>query len=266
VRKYSVFVIVLMFPFLLFGETKKSNVLDILHARMLSDSAGKRIDSLGTAKNMDGACSLSEEAKNEAGILLSCGVLAFQRAVEKEYGKADSLYDRLMVVLRGTDLSESRKKEYVWRIADMLAFAYMETGNYTGALKYYRIALDNYSPAFGDTLYEAYVYNRMGMAHHRAGEYDRAEEYYRKALKVAGKGEMAARIYNNLGMLYYDRINYSKALEYLRKAEKVLKESVGDRAKQLAYVYGNMADVYEAKGDSTKAKEYREKARRIGQR
>ncbi len=254
-----------MFPLLLAGETGKGNVLDILHARMLSDSAGERINDLGSARKMQEACSLSEEVKNEAGILLSCGVLAFQRAAEKEYGEADSLYNRVLKVLRGTDLSEERKKEYVWRISDMLAFAHLETGNYTGALKYYRIALDNFSPVFGDTLYEAYAYNRMGMAYHRAGEYDRAEEYYRKALKAAGKGEMVARIYNNLGMLYYDRINYSKALEYLRKAERVLKESVGDKAKQLAYVYGNMADVYEAKGDSTKAKEYREKARRIGQ-
>ena len=260
-----VFLGVVLLPALLVGAESPRTVLDVLREEMLKDSAGKTIDSLGNAKAMDEACSLAREVKNEGGILLACGTLAFLKITRGEHSEANRIYTYLLKEVGRSSLSERMRKEYVWRLNDMLGFASLESGEYDAAIRYYGQALEAFGRGeYGASQYPAYAHTRIGMAYHRKGEYDRAEEHYRKALKLYGDaGEPVARVYNNLGMLYYERKDYDGALRFLRKALKVLYESVGKDDVRVGYVYSNMADVYEAMGNEAKAEEYRSKAREI---
>lgn len=258
---------VMLVPALLTGADKPGTVLDVLREEMLKDSMGSTIDSLGNARDMDGACSLAKRVGNDGGILLACGTLAFLQIVRGEDVGAESTYTYLLQKVKRSRLNGDLKKEYVWRLNDMLGFASLESGKYDAAIRYYGRALKGFRPTYGDSLYPAYAHNRVGMAYHRKGDYSKAEKHYREAIRLYGDaGEPVARVYNNLGMLKYDLKDYDGAIRYLKEALKVLYESVGKEDRRVGYVYSNMADVYEAMGEQKKAEEYRQKAREILER
>ncbi|MDE6784003.1 MAG: tetratricopeptide repeat protein, partial [Ruminococcus sp.] len=64
------------------------------------------------------------------------------------------------------------------------------------------------------------------------GEYDKALEYYEKALKICesvlGKEHPnTATTYNNIAVVYQDKGEYDKALEYYEKALKICESVLG---------------------------------------
>ncbi len=114
----------------------------------------------------------------------------------------------------------------------------------------------------------AIYFNNLGLIFHNSGDYDKAEDYYLKALKIREKvleenHPDLATSYNNLGLLYHDKGDYDKAEDYYLKAlnirEKVLEENHPD----LATSYNNLGSLYHAKGDYDKAEDYFLKALEI---
>ena len=70
----------------------------------------------------------------------------------------------------------------------------------------------------------------MGAAWRTKGKYDKAIEYYEKALKPDMKnfGEEHPRVancWNNLGLAWYSKAEYDKAIEYYEKALKSFKKA-----------------------------------------
>jgi len=105
----------------------------------------------------------------------------------------------------------------------------------------------------------------IGLAYHSKGDYDRALEYYEKALNIGKKiyGEEHPNIatnYNNIGLAYYNKGDYDRALEYYKKALNIYKKIYGEEHPYIATDYNNIGAAYNSKGDYDRALEYYEKA------
>ena len=113
----------------------------------------------------------------------------------------------------------------------------------------------------GDREGEAKCYGNLGTVRHSLGEYDKAEEYQKKALvitKEISDREGEATCYENLGTVYQSLGEYDKAEEYQNKA-LVIRKKIGDR-KGEASCYENLGNVYQSLGEYGKAEEYQKKA------
>jgi len=112
------------------------------------------------------------------------------------------------------------------------------------------------------------AYNNLGLAYRSNGDYDRAIEYYQKALKIdlkqlgPGHPDVAIR-YNNIGLAYKRKGNYNKALEYYQKALKIDLKQLGPDHPDVAIRYNNMGRAYAGKGDYDRAIKYYLKALNI---
>lgn len=95
-------------------------------------------------------------------------------------------------------------------------------------------------------------------------EFDRAEEYYLKALKLhesIHSKEGMARDSGNLGSLYLTHGRLEKAEEYLQNALE-LNESLGNN-QGMALNFGNLGFLYQSRKDFTKAEENFQKALKL---
>ena len=85
------------------------------------------------------------------------------------------------------------------------------------------------------------------------------------AARQQGEEEALARIFNDTASVLQAMGDYQKALEYYDKALKVVETVLGPEHPSTATTYNNMAGVYQAMGDYPKALEYYEKDRRISE-
>ena len=112
------------------------------------------------------------------------------------------------------------------------------------------------------------AYNNIGVVYDYLGDYDKALEYYNKALKIskAVLGENhrdTAMSYGNIGVVYDNLGDYDKALEFKNKALEIQKDVLGENHPDTAMSYGNIGNVYSDLGDYDKALEYYFKALEI---
>ena len=113
------------------------------------------------------------------------------------------------------------------------------------------------------------AYNNIGMAYDSKGDYDRAMEYYQKALKITLKklGPEHPKVaigYNNIGSTYKHKGDYDRAMEYYQKALKITLKKLGPEHPKVAIRYNNIGSTYKHKGDHDRAMEYYQKALKIG--
>jgi tetratricopeptide (TPR) repeat protein len=116
----------------------------------------------------------------------------------------------------------------------------------------------------------ARLYHRIGWSYNDLGDYNKALEYYGKALEIKksklGKDDTdTAATYNNIGEVYYAKGDYDKALEYFKKALKINESKLGKDHPDTATTYNNIALVYDNMGEYDKALEYYEKDRKISE-
>ena len=107
--------------------------------------------------------------------------------------------------------------------------------------------------------------NNLGAAWKAKGNYDKAIEYYEKALKSDLKnfGENhpnVATYRNNLGSTWKAKGEYDKAIEYYEKALKSDLKNFGENHQKVATRWNNLGEAWRAKGEYDKAIEYYEKA------
>lgn len=107
--------------------------------------------------------------------------------------------------------------------------------------------------------------NNMAGVYQEQGDYEKALEYYDKALDVRERTlgndhPYTATTYNNMAGVYKEQGDYEKALEYYEKDLEISERTLGNDHPSTATTYNNMAGVYKAQGDYKKALEYLEKA------
>ncbi len=107
--------------------------------------------------------------------------------------------------------------------------------------------------------------NNLGTVWNAKGKYDKAIEYYEKALesglKAFGEDHPDVATYrNNLGSAWKAKGEYDKAIEYYEKALKSDVKTFGEDHPKVATRWNNLGEVWRAKGKYDKAIEYYEKA------
>ena len=111
--------------------------------------------------------------------------------------------------------------------------------------------------------------NNLGAAWNGKGNYDKAIEYYEKALKsdLENFGEdhpNVATYRNNLGATWKAKGKYDKAIEYYEMALKSDLNNFGENHPKVATRWNNLGEAWRAKGEYDKAIGYYEKALKSG--
>ncbi len=92
-----------------------------------------------------------------------------------------------------------------------LGLIYVQTGDVTSAIMYFKKALEK-NPKEFKSLYA------LGKAYYRKKNHAKAKFYYLKALEVPGD---KVAVYQNLAGVYYDEEDWERALEYLALARDI---------------------------------------------
>lgn len=126
------------------------------------------------------------------------------------------------------------------------------------------------SQELNDSNLIAQSYNRIGLVHDYAGNFELAETYYVKAygIMLRNEGEEATDgILNNLGSIYYYLGRYSESMDYYLKSLKIResKKDEGDpeTLKKLSQSYNNIALLLKRQQNYQDAIAYYESALRI---
>ncbi len=114
----------------------------------------------------------------------------------------------------------------------------------------------------------ASVFHNIGYGYYYMGDYDKALEYFGKALEIResklGKDHPStATTYNNIAKVFMALGNYVKALEYLEKDMEISESKLGKDHTDTATTYNDIALVYSNMCDYGKSLMYYEKAKDI---
>jgi tetratricopeptide (TPR) repeat protein len=120
-----------------------------------------------------------------------------------------------------------------------------------------------YYSEVGDKAGELYCYAYLGIAYYELGDYTKAIDYHKKALKIAKERDKKIKsdCYGNLGNTYHSLCEYTKAIEYQEKALEIKKE-IGDKVGESS-CYISLGNTYSNLGDYTQAINYQENALNI---
>jgi tetratricopeptide (TPR) repeat protein len=142
----------------------------------------------------------------------------------------------------------------------------LSEGNGEEALQSFRKALEIYTKK-GLKPEIANCYKQMGNVYTFYEEWDKAEEFYKKAIELDKELKNWPSLLENLFLvsnLLMDKNELDRSLEYAEEAERVSKK-VGDERNQFQS-YKQMGQIYERESDLKKAKESFEKAVKIGEK
>jgi tetratricopeptide (TPR) repeat protein len=180
---------------------------------------------------------------------------------EVDKARSEFNYQKVDQLLAGFE------KENSDLIADIAKTYFLRANNfelqveYKEAKEYYEkaVTLDDQNP---------FYLNDYAIILYKLGDYNKAIEYYKKALgiylKTIGENHPVTAIsYNNLGAVYGSKGDYNKAIDYYEKALKIRLKTIGENHIDTAMTYNNLGLVYGSKGDYDKAIDYYEKALEI---
>ena len=108
------------------------------------------------------------------------------------------------------------------------------------------------------------LYLTVGWSYSKIGEYDNAEKYFTKGLKMAealGLEKEMGQGLHSLGTTAWYRGMYDESIEHFTKAIRI-HENMGNQ-RELAGSLNNIGSVYHFQGDRKKALEYKEKAHEL---
>ncbi|CAF1289918.1 unnamed protein product [Rotaria sordida] len=99
-------------------------------------------------------------------------------------------------------------------------------------------------------LYTASSYNSIGEIYRKQGNYNKALEYYDKALETLEIDSTVkafakkAVCYNNIGIVNQEQNQYKEALDFYMKAFKIRKDCLPNDETSLGMSYNNMGNAY----------------------
>lgn len=122
-------------------------------------------------------------------------------------------------------------------------------------------ALEQLNEALALSPNNAEYLNSIGVTYHRKKDYDKALEYYLKAItireKELGKEDLSTTsISNHIGKIYLIKRDYNKALEYYQKTLTIYKKVYGKEDIWTAHSYNDIGLTYYLKADYNTALEY----------
>jgi tetratricopeptide (TPR) repeat protein len=118
---------------------------------------------------------------------------------------------------------------------------------------------------------KAHYNNQIGYVKNHQGDYEKAIEYYEKALEILQKTLPSnhpnwATSYNNIGILYKNMGENSKALSFYEKSLEIQQKTLPPNHPDLAASYGNIGEMYNDMGEYSKALSLCEKTLEIEQK
>ncbi|MBI9035090.1 MAG: CHAT domain-containing protein [Bacteroidales bacterium] len=160
------------------------------------------------------------------------------------------------------------------RLSVPISYTYNMIATISLSLKDYLTANSNYELAkysaihnegvSSDDLDISSYYMNLGIVHGQMGNYEMAEENFRKGLEIyekkGAKKSKFASTYLNFGRLFADREINDSALYYYGKAEDAYIQAYGSDCNRLAGVYMNMGTIFIKISDNESALLYYEKA------
>ncbi|MCG6553227.1 MAG: tetratricopeptide repeat protein [Candidatus Magnetominusculus sp. LBB02] len=114
-----------------------------------------------------------------------------------------------------------------------------------------------------DVGWQAVANSGIGLAWNIKGDYDKAIEYYERALEQFTKiyrdepNPSAATVYNDLGIIWADKGRYDRAIENFEKARQMRLVTAKPRH-DVADTYNNLGEAWRRKGQYDRAIEYSE--------
>ena len=162
-------------------------------------------------------------------------------------------------VLHGTE-----SREYVLALHD-LSLSLEENGNYSDALKYYRIALDLSNGIYGEKDLTACLYRDMGTVFHSLGDCRKSLEYDLQAMAICKevygeKHPFTADYYNSVAGAYDGLGDYEKSMEFCQKALAIREKVYGEKDPSTAMSYNNIGILYRKLKDDDRSLKYHFKA------
>ncbi|WP_027001771.1 tetratricopeptide repeat-containing sensor histidine kinase [Hugenholtzia roseola] len=188
-------------------------------------------------------------------------------------GKYEKTYESYLLALSLARTAGHLSGETV--VLNNLGATYQSQGIYNKALQYYQQSLDislkelkrkaqiRHKNAERDSLSVGSLYNNIGSIYFEKGFYDKAMQFYRKALEMRSDDNlrMKSKILNNLAVIYEKEKQYKRALEYHQEA-LALREKLGD-LKEIAQSYNNIGIIYKETDQDSLARLLFDQALRI---
>jgi tetratricopeptide (TPR) repeat protein len=149
----------------------------------------------------------------------------------------------------------------------LLAETHQRIGEAENALKYYYdYALISEKKEDKKSLASAYI--GIGWEYHLSGSYEKAMEFYEKAIAKSREGGdklNEAIAMRKMAVWQMDKEDYSRALELLTKSSKINleRQQIFEHRYNLACDYFDIGLVFANKDDFSSAKEFYEKSRRL---
>jgi tetratricopeptide (TPR) repeat protein len=160
-----------------------------------------------------------------------------------------------------------KKEPDFLKIYPLLADTYQRLGDKENTLKYYFIYA-SLAQKKHDKNSLAAAYDGLGWAYHLQGDYDKAFDFYQKALALSlesGNRLGQSRTLERLAVWYTDKGQLDKALELLMRSSSINleKQNFSEHRYGLACDYFDLGRLYAEKGDLDTAKEFYQKSRRL---
>lgn len=185
-------------------------------------------------------------------------LLHFKGDVEYHFGLyAEATKSSLegLAIARGVDNWDKQRYDYYYRLGNL---AY-EQSQSIKADSFYQLALrDMMAESEPDQEQIAYLTHAMGALNRDIGNFEIAESYLQRSLKVKKQiftephSEIAYTL-NNIASLYYDQGKYDTALVYARDGLQQRLATLGDAHLEAAASYGNMYRIYSDLGEPDSA-------------
>ena len=178
-------------------------------------------------------------------------------SIEKRTTQIIAIYKKADIWSIASNYDE---KKYNQLLIEYARFLY-DYAYYREAEEIYLRQINHSKILYGEeNLIIADSYNNIGLVYKSFSRYDKALEYFYKALNIFeqldSNNPSLAISYNGIGAVYHKKADYDKALEYYNRAFNHRKLFLGEKHADTAKALNNIGTVYYRKGEYDKALEY----------
>ena len=189
-----------------------------------------------------------------------------KEAAKQYYELADLDEDELRyadALLHFREAAQLQPKEP--RYLNALGYFLSKMALHTEAIEYLQTALELLTETKEHQRVKGTILNNLGMAWKAKGAYDKAIDYYERALelgrKVLGREHPKVATYlNNLGTAWDSKGAYYKAIGYYKQALEIDSKVLGEEHPDTATDLNNLGEAWRAKGEYDKAIDHYEQA------